>query len=418
MSVHPSLRASLVAAAVMVSVSCNDMPNEPEALESPPVLDALPRSLTAGESKVIGAANDFSFALFRAVVPSTPDANVFTSPLSASLALGMAMNGAAGATFDQMRTALAFGGATEAEINAGYKSLIELLRGLDTQVDFRIANSIWFRQGLTVEPTFVDASRNFFDARVSTLDFDDPASVTTINAWVSTATADKIPTIVDALAPDLVTLLINAIYFKGSWREKFDPALTHDAPFHGVAGDEPAKLMHREGKMSYLSTPEFSAVDLPYGNSAFTMTVVLPNEGKTVESIASSLRSAQWSAWMDQFAGTTVDLYLPRFTLKWERTLNDDLKALGMRDAFAFGGADFTRLSPIGRDLFISFVKQKTFVDVNEEGTEAAAVTAVGISVTSIQLPRVVRVDRPFLFVIRERLSGTVLFVGKIARMP
>jgi serpin B len=222
---------------------------------------------------------------------------------------------------------------------------------------------------------------------------------------------------VEQLDSDLVALLINAIYFKGSWRERFDAALTQDAPFHGVGGDQPAKLMHRDDTMRYLATTDFSAVDLPYGNGAFAMTVLLPNEGRSVETIAASLQAAQWSTWMSQFHDVQVDLRLPRFKLEWSRTLNDDLKALGMRDAFTKGGADFTRLSPRGRELFISYVKQKTYVDVNEEGTEAAAVTAVGVSVTSVQQTIAMRVDRPFIVVLRERLSGTILFMGKIVRL-
>jgi serine protease inhibitor len=417
MLVLPDLRRPLVAIILVVSASCGIMPSEPDGLESPPALDVLPRPLTAGEQSIIGAANAFSFSLFRAV-NSSPDSNVFTSPLSASFALGMTMNGAAGATYEQMRSALAFGSMAEGDINAGYKGLIDLLRGLDPEVDVRIANSIWHDAGFPVTPAFADASHTFFGAEVRGLDFSSQASVSTINDWVSDATAGKIPTIVDGLDENLVMLLINAIYFKGSWRERFDPSLTRDAPFHGVMGDEPAKLMHRDDVMSYLETTDFQAVDLPYGNSAFTMTVVLPKEGRSIETLASSLEPAQWSAWTSQLHATQVDLHLPRFRLEWERSMNEDLKSLGMRDAFVDGVADFSRLSPQGSQAFISFVKQKTYVDVNEEGTEAAAVTAVGVSVTSMPQTVTMRVDRPFLFVIRERLSGTVLFMGKIVRMP
>jgi serine protease inhibitor len=404
----------IVLTSLLLAASCGEVPSEPD--KAPGRLDALPRPLTTGESRIVDAANQFSFSLFQRV-NSSPDSNVFASPLSASFALGMTMNGAANATLEQMRSALAFGSATDAEINAGYKGLIELLRGLDPQVDMRIANGIWSRAGFPVEPSFLETSRTFFGAETASLDFSDPASLTAINGWVSKATADKIPTILDELSDDLVVLLVNAIYFKGSWREQFDPALTQDAPFHAVVGDQPARLMHRKGTMQYLGTPDFQAVDLPYGNSAYSMTVVLPREGKSVETVAASIQPAQWTALTSQLRDAEVDLHLPRFTLKWERMLNDDLKALGMVDAFIAGGADFTRLSPQGRALFISFVKQKAFVDVNEEGTEAAAVTAVGISVTSAPPSPTVRVDRPFLFVIRERLSGTILFMGKVVRL-
>jgi serpin B len=334
------------------------------------------------------------------------------------MALGMAMTGASGTTFDEMRATLGFGATSESEIDQGYKSLIALLRGLDPGVDFRIANSIWTCEGFPVTPSFLDAGRTWFDAQAASLDFASPGAVKSINDWVSTATAGRIPTILDQIRSDEVMFLINAIYFKGSWRAKFDPALTIDAPFHGIAGDQPVKLMHREGTIRYLQTPAFSAVDLPYGNSAYSMSVVLPNVGQSVDAVLASLQTDTWATWTSQFRDAEIDLHLPRLELTWERMLIPDLQALGMRAAFQDGGADFSRISPLGDRLFISTVKQKTYVNVNEEGTEAAAVTNVGISLTSAPLRTAFRVDRPYVFVIRERLSGTILFLGAIRRMP
>ena len=405
-------------AMITLAAACSSS-TEPDPGKSSPTLEALPRALTAGEQKVVGAANDFSFGLFRQLSGARSDSNVFTSPLSASMALGMTMNGAAGATYDEMRATLGFGAAaTDTEIGESYKSLIALLRGLDPSVDFRIANSIWYQTGFPVQTSFLDAGRNWFDAQVSALDFASPSAVPTINGWVSTATAGKIPTILDQIRDDQVMFLINAIYFKGSWRTKFDPARTVNAPFKGVAGDQPARLMHRDGTIRYLQTADFAAVDLPYGNSAYSMTVVLPNEGKSVDAVAASLQGTAWAGWTNQFHDADIDLYLPRFKLEWERMLIPELQSLGMRAAFVDGGADFSRMSSLGRQLFISLVKQKTYVDVNEDGTEAAAVTNVGISVTSMPVRSIFRVDRPFVFVLRERLTGTILFMGKIVRMP
>jgi len=401
---------------IALAVACSGT-TEPRPGPSP-VLEALPRALSAGEQKIIAANNDFSFSLFRQLGAAESDSNVFVSPLSASMALGMAMTGASGTTFDEMRATLGFGTTSESEIDQGYKSLIALLRGLDPGVDFRIANSIWTREGFPVTPAFLDAGRTWFDAQAASLDFASPNAVKSINDWVSTATAGRIPTILDQIKSDEVMFLINAIYFKGSWRAKFDPALTIDAPFHGVAGDQAMKLMHREGTIRYLKTPTFSAVDLPYGNSAYSMSVVLPNVGQSVDAVLASLRTDTWSAWTTQFQDAELDLHLPRLALTWERMLIPDLQALGMRAAFQAGGADFSRISPLGDQLFISTVKQKTYVNVNEEGTEAAAVTNVGISLTSAPLRTEFRVDRPYVFVIRERLSGTILFLGAIRRMP
>jgi serpin B len=401
--------------ALALAAACSSATDPGKGDDPPPKLDAPPRALSAGEVKLVGAANGFSFDLFRRLSASQKDSNVFASPLSASMALGMAMNGAAGSTYDQMRATLGFGAASDQEINESYKSLIALLRGLDPAVDVRVANSIWYSAGFPFHQSFLDAGKNWFDAEVASLDFRSPTAPTTINAWVSTATAGKIPTILDRIEDDQVMFLINAIYFKGSWREKFDPAQTQDAQFRGVAGNQPMKLMHRHGKVSSLYTPDFAAVDLPYGNSAYSMTVVLPHEGKSIDAVAASLRAADWTTWMSQLHEGELDVYLPRFKLEWQRMLIPDLQALGIRDAF-LDGADFTRMSPRGRELYISVVKQKTYVDVNEEGTEAAAVTNVGISLTSAPVP--FRVDRPFVFVIRERLTGTIVFMGKIVRMP
>jgi serpin B len=412
---YRSLPAALFAAALLLA-GCSGSA-DPGA--QPATLTELPRPLATAERRVLDAANAFTFALFRQVADAQRGANVFVSPLSASMALGMTMNGASGATRDQMRDALAVGGASREEINAGYKGLIALLRGLDNSVEFRLANSIWYRQGFPFQQSFLDEAKRWFDAEVQGLDFASPGALPAINGWVDRGTNGKIPTILDEIRPDHVMFLINAIYFKGSWRDRFDPAQTRDDQFHAADGTlQPIKLMHRQGTMRFLQTPDFQAVDLPYGRDAFAMTVLLPAEGTTVETLVASLRGDAWAAWMAQFRDTKLDLALPRLRLTYERELNDDLKALGMRDAFVPDGADFTGMAaaPVGHRLYIDFVKQKAFVDINEEGTEAAAATAVGISVTSA--PPSMRVDRPYLFAIRERLSGTILFIGKVVRIP
>jgi serine protease inhibitor len=417
MSTRPFARFGAIAAIALVAACASSTEPDPNSLRPP--LDALPRALTTGEQRVIGAANEFSFALFRRLSEARPDSNVFASPLSASMALGMAMNGASGTTYDEMRATLGFGAsATETEIGESYASLIALLRGLDPSVDFRIANSIWYRTGFPAAPAFLAAARDWFDARVSELDFASPSAVPAINDWVGTATSGKIPTILDRIEDGQVMFLINAIYFKGSWRTRFDPARTVTSTFHAVDGDQSAKLMRREGTMRWLATENFEAVDLPYGNGAYSMTVVLPAEGKRVDDVAASLGTSQWTTWMGQFGDADVELQLPRFQLAWERELIPDLQALGMRAAFDDGQADFSRMTTLNAQLYISLVKQKTFVDVNEEGTEAATVTNVGVTLTSLPVRRPFIVDRPFLFVLRERLSGTILFIGKITRLP
>ncbi|MGQ0715319.1 MAG: serpin family protein [Gemmatimonadaceae bacterium] len=365
------LRRSLVALLLAFAAACSDSPTGSSAGPADS-LKVLPRALSQGELEAIASSNRFAFDLFKSINTRFVDTNVFISPLSASFALGMTLNGANGETFEGMRTALRIEDPELSSINAGYSDLIALLLALDPSVDMRIANAIWYRETFPFHQAFLDTVAPYFSARVTGLDFGAPATVDRINAWVDTATAGKIPKVLDAIGPDLVMLLMNAIYFKGSWRSQFDPAQTQDAAFATENGSAfQARMMHLNTTVALSSVGGARAVDLPYGRA---------------------------------------DVYLPRFQMKWEDKLNSDLKAMGMDRAFC-DCADFSRMSPEG--VFISFVKQNTFVNVNEEGTEAAAVTTVGIETTSGRPS--IRFDRPFVFVIRERLSGTILFMGKVA---
>lgn len=408
---------SLVPTVVAVAAACSD-PNAPAA---PARITALPRALSAGEQTVIGASNAFGFNLLRELERTRADSNIFMSPLSASMALGMTMNGAQGQTFDEMRSALGFGTSSPGEINASYRSLIDMLRSLDPTVDFRIANSIWYRAGFPFEATFLDESRQFFDARVAGLDFDAPSAVPTINDWVRQSTNGKIDVIVDGpIDPDVVMYLINAIYFNGAWTARFDKNLTRPDQFTTIAGTTaPVAMMHRTDTVRVAETGDAQVLDLPYGGGAFAMTILLPKPGKSIGAVVSSLTAESWSSAVAGAAARSIELVMPKFTLRWEALLNDPLQALGMRQAFQGGTADFSRMSrAAGTRLYISRVKQKSFVDVHEQGTEAAAVTSVEVRVTCACGPQVIRVDRPFVFAIRERLSGTILFVGKIVRPP
>jgi serpin B len=416
MSVRTTLIAVVATASTLLASACAH-PADPQPADA--ALTELPRSLSVAEQKVLGAANDFTFTLFRRLSHAQRGANVFVSPLSASMALGMTMNGAAGTTFDEMGAALGFGDASQAEINLGYAALIELLRGLDRSVTFEIANSVWYRNTFPFHQSFFEAVRGPFGGEVQGLDFASPGALTTINNWVSGRTNGKIPTILEEVRRDDVMYLINAIYFNGSWRSRFDAGQTESAQFHAAGGtSQTVRLMHAQRSMRYLETSQFQAVDLPYGRDAFAMTVLLPTEGTDIESLAATLQGGQWNDWVGRFHEREVNLYLPKLKLAYERGLIADLKALGIQQAFVPGGADFTRMSPAGRELFISIVKQKAYVDIHEEGTEAAAVTVVGISVTTAPSVSTMRVDRPYLFAIRERLSGTILFIGKIVAMP
>lgn len=388
------------------------------ASTAPKPIEELPRTLTASEQTLIASSNDFAFSLFHELDRRAPDANLFMSPLSASMALGMTMNGAAGSTLDAMRTTLGFTDTPLTDVDASYQSLIELLRGLDPTVDFRIANSIWYRQDFPFEQSFLDAGTRYFDATVKGLDFADPGAPTIINAWVKESTNGKIDQIVDQITPADEMYLINAIYFKGTWRHEFDKRRTTNQPFHLADGSTtPVPMMHLENvAIPAVATEEYHAVELPYGGGAYSMVVVVPNEGTSVSDLVATLNESAWQALLASLTDQNGDVYLPRFRLTWDATLNDPLTALGMGIAFQSGAADFTGMSTTrGHELYLSKVRQKSYVDVDEEGTEAAAVTSVGVTVTSVRTP-LLRADRPFLFAIRERLSGTILFMGTMMR--
>lgn len=410
--IHSSLRRLLPAIALTLA-ACSDGTSPSPA---PARITALPRTLSGSEQALITASNRFSSDLLRAVSASrTADENVFLSPLSATMALGMAMNGAKGTTFDEMRATLGFGAMTRQEILTSYRDLIALLRALDPKVDFRIANSVWSEQTFApvVKSSFVTESKDYFDAKVSVLDFRAAASLATINAWVKDATNGKITSIVDDLSPDLVMLLVNAIYFKGDWREAFPKGATKVAPFTTARGATvQVPMMSRTGDGRVGGVGGRTIVESSYGGDAFAMTILLPAAGETVEQLVKSLTLGEWDAQVASLHPSEIDLSMPRFKLERKYELNPELIAMGMPTAFDPERADFTGIAD--DQLFISFVVQKTYVDVNEVGAEAAAVTGVGVSVTSLPQRVTVRVDRPFVFAIREKLSGTILFMGKV----
>lgn len=399
----------------MAALACAD-PSGPG--DQPSLITTLPRQLSGAEQAIVSATPEFGFGLLRAVNRSFADSNVFISPLSASMALGMTLNGTASATYDEMRVSLGLPDRPLAELNAGYRALIDLLRGLDQSVDFRIANSIWYTQrfGPSISTDFLAATRTSFDARVTAADFTSPAAVSAINDWVKSSTNGRIDKIIDRIPPEMVMYLINAIYFKGAWRDGFDPKQTSTLPFETPGGARvQVPTMTRKGKFRAGMVNGTQVVELPYGGDAFVMTIAMPAANQSVNNFVSTLNPAAWGTLTAPLAPSTTDLYLPKFKIEWSDRLNDDLQAMGMSLAFQPGRADFTRLSAgLGRELYISEVRQKTFVDVNEVGTEAAAVTSVGIGVTSLPVP--IRIDRPFVFAIRERLTGTILFMGKIVK--
>lgn len=402
------VRSFLIWLVALAPVGCGDTP------AGPGPIDRLPRELTAGERELVASANDFSFRLFGALAAEEPEENVFVSPLSVSMALGMTMNGARGETLSQMRSTLGFGSLPMEEIDRSYRDLIDLLLGLDPHVETGLGNSIWYREGFPIEAEFLETNRRYFHAEIAGLDFSSPGAVSRINRWVDEVTRGRIPTILETIPQDVVLYLINAIYFKGAWTYRFDPERTREAPFRLEDGTTATvSMMNRDSIHLYAETDLAWAVELPYGGGAFAMVVVLPPAERSLSEVIHRLDGGGWDELLERLDERRVLVGIPRFELEYETTLNEVLISLGMPDAFSPARADFGGIS--SAPLWIDEAKQKAFVKVDEEGTEAAAATIVAMATS---MPPEFRADRPFLFAIRERLTGTILFVGRFARPP
>lgn len=369
---------------------------------------------------MVAANTRFGFKLYAEVLKDKQAAakNVFVSPSSVALALAMAYNGAEAETRQAMARAMEIDGQKLEDVNRAYKDLRAALESADPKVQLQIANSIWARQGLALKPDFVNRTRESFNAEVSELDFDDPASASIINRWVSSNTNGKIEKIVDQIERNSLMFLINAIYFKGKWSEQFDKAKTKDQPFKLADGrQKPHPMMTQSGNYSYFEGEGFQAVSLPYGDRRVSLYVFLPREGTSLDQFHNQLTASNWDSWMTEFQKTPGEIALPRFKLEYDISLNDALKAMGMGLAFDPDRANFSGMFQNQRDAHISKVKHKTFVEVNEEGTEAAAITSVEVQTTSARMPREpfrMVVDRPFFCAIRDNESGAVLFMGSI----
>ena len=376
----------------------------------------LPKKKLISDTKLVDANNEFGFKLFSEVLKNNSGKdNIFVSPSSVAIALAMAYNGASGSTQQAMAKTLELQGMSLPEINSAYATLKDLLENPDPQVQLTIANSLWANQEATLQPNFIQSAQEFYKAKVTNLDFQDAASANTINKWVQDSTRGKINNIVEKIEPDQVLFLINAIYFKGQWSNQFDKSQTAEHPFKSISGEQKKHpMMSQTGEYRYYENDQFQAISLPYGEDGkVSFYIFLPKEESNLQTFYQNLNFDNWEKWMSQFRSRDGFIRLPRFKMDYDITLNDALKALGMAEAFS-NQANF---SGMGENLKISQVKHKTFVEVNEEGTEAAAATSVGMVPTSFrEKPEPFRmiVDRPFFSAIRDNQTGSILFMGSI----
>lgn len=399
----------LICLVLMMFTGCNELRSLNDKMQGDPEVDP----------RVVSANTKFGVNLFNEIRKTEQDKNIFISPFSVSIALAMTLNGAAGETEQAMANTLQLQGLSSESINGGYAGLHQTLLTSDPKVTLTIANSLWARQGVPFKQDFLQRNAESFYAEISTLNFNDPEAPETINEWVNTNTNGKIQKIIDGpIDSATVLFLINAIYFKGTWQTEFDPSKTRDSTFHlATGGEKQVPMMSRIGDYLYYENREenFQAIGLPYRDARMSMYIFLPGRESDLTVFLQNLNAENWENWISQFGMQEVSLKVPKFKLEYGKGLNDTLKALGMSIAFVEDQADFSRMSPLGKKLFIKDVLHKTFVEVNEEGTEAAAVTKVEIGVTSLPPPPPEFVaDRPFFFAIRDNETKTVLFMGVV----
>lgn len=396
--------------------SCSDN-EQPENDSSLP--DAEPITLTVLPEKIT-SDNRFALDLFLSANRfAKANENVFVSPLSVSMALNMTLNGAQGETADEIKTALREDGYSIDDINEYNLSLRTALLNVDPSTELGIANSIWYRTGFQVKSPFIDVNKKSYDAEVKNIDFSKPEALTQINGWCAEKTNDKIPEIIKEIPDEAMMYLINAVYFKGIWRSQFDTSDTKKEDFYLSDGKTAkADMMRQTGSFNYTADDAAGYLELPYGNQAFSMIIALPHEGQTLDDITDKLDGEYWNSLIGNLYGHEINIRLPRFKTECEYKMeNDILPYLGMNIPF-LDNADFSGIS--ATPLKISSVIHKTFVEVNEEGTEAAAVTAVEMALTAFPTPTSpidFFVNKPFIFAIRERSTGVILFIGKIEKV-
>lgn len=382
-------------------------------------------ALPPGSVDVATADNGFGFHLLNAVQKTAPGENVVLSPVSAALDLSMVLNGAEGKTQQEMLTALSLEGAELDAINTANAQLLKVLRAPSQSVTLSVADSLWVDSRRAIlRPEYAQQMQTAYGAEIADLDFGHSNALSRINGWVSKETQNRIPKIIERIDAADVLLLLNAVYFKGQWKLPFDKTRTQQRDF-ALADGSSRKVarMAQSGRFQYFETPQVQAIRLPFGDGDLVMQVLLPAKSSSLEALETELTPELWAVWRSQYVARPGSIELPRFELKSHYRLNAALQTLGMRHAFDVHTAELTRMfSPPsdhvrGKPFFISQVMQSTFWKVDEQGSEAAAVTSIGIAAAAVARPVQpfqMIVDRPYLCTIEDRRSGVLLFVGAI----
>jgi serpin B len=391
--------------AMSCSKSDEELPNEP-----------VPINLSQNQIALIESGNSFAFDIFMKVIGSAGEnENVMISPLSISYALSMTLNGAAGATRDSMLKALMMNGITPDEINDSYKNLTGALLSVDTRVLISIANSVWVEKNFTVKKSFTDILKNYYDAESRSFDINDASAPDKINIWIEDKTNGLIKEMIEKLEDNTVMLLINAIYFKGKWKSQFDKSKTVEMPFYKYGGNQvDVPTMKQKSDFRVYEGNGFVVAEFPYGQGNFVMDIIIPNDQGGFNSTLAMVSDENYTSWINQMSKRETDLSFPRFKYGFKKKLKDILSDMGMSIAFS-DDADFSNINDM-YDLLINDVAHQSFIETNEEGTEAAAATVVEIGVTSMPpAPLVLKLDHPFIYIIREISTNTIIFMGRVA---
>ena len=371
------------------------------------------RSISITEN-VSTATNNFTYKLWQEIENTEPaSANYMVSPLSLHIALGMLLNGANTDTKTEIQKTLGLDNMSMEAINSAYKELITGLPMVDPNVTNTIANAIFQDKNFNSEKDFQNTLSTSFSAKLFSEDFSDPATVGKINNWASDNTNKKITKIIEQITPQQVMFLLNALYFKGDWTTAFKVANTRKEEFAGVNSKSNVDMMYQTENLAYKDTPESQIIELPYGNQKYAMYVVLPK--KQINNSFSALSKSDWMQVRDGLIKQKVIFGMPKFKITYAKKLNQVLDKMGIKKAFT-NQADLSKISPPAGKLIVGLVKQDTYIAVDEKGTEAAAVTSIAIETTSLPVYPEMVCNKPFLFMVAERSSNAVLFVGKVAQ--
>lgn len=367
--------AALSLLSILAACQNDENPSKPEPKPRKDI------SLTRVEQSLLDANTDFAFRFFSQVCNTEDEKpNVFVSPLSASLCLSMISNGASGNTLTEMQDVLGFPASSFSldDLNNYNQKLTTALLDLDNTTQLGIANSIWVKQGFKVYDSFVNVNKQMYDAQVQELDFTSPTAKDVINRWCAEQTNDCIKEVIKVIPANARMYLLNALYFKGIWASQFEKSATRQENFTNSDGtQQKVNMMNQTEMFNYTKNSTFSIAELPYGNEAFSMVILLPSGGKTLDESLSELTSENWKEWNSNMAGKQLQVKLPRFKVEYDKTLIDDMIAMGMKDAFDGNKADFSKMS--AAELYVGILQQFTYINVDEEGTEAAAVTVGGM---------------------------------------